>query len=394
MPLSPRQLLRIEPLAILYTLLALIATFQHIKLGDAHSNNFWIFRGSYAVLQRGEDLYAPHPDLYKDLFKYSPTFALLMAPFYYLPGPLALFLWNLLNVLAPLYAIHRLRLSFAAKAFVLLYILLELLTSIQNAQSNGLMVGLIIGTFAAFESNQPILAAAFTCLGFYLKVFGGVVGILFLFYPRKPVYLLACAVWVAALGASPLLVTSIDNFGMQYRSWLHLLGTDRVHDLNYSIMSLTQRWFNFEAPDKYYLVPGLALMLIPLIRYRHWGAFAFRLLFLASLLVWVVIFNRKAESPTYVIAMAGVALWALTEPNSILRYTLLAFAFLLTSLGPTDLFPKSFKAGFWQPLCLKALPPIVIWFTILFRLLTQKTFSLSFLAETTSPPPPNPLPNS
>ena len=38
-------------------------------------NNFAIFRASFGNLVAGRDLYAPHPDQYLDLYKYSPTFA-------------------------------------------------------------------------------------------------------------------------------------------------------------------------------------------------------------------------------------------------------------------------------------------------------------------------------
>src|SRR5512146_1816428 len=44
-------------------------------------NNFAIFRAAFGNLISGRDLYVPHPAQYLDLFKYSPTFALLFSPF-------------------------------------------------------------------------------------------------------------------------------------------------------------------------------------------------------------------------------------------------------------------------------------------------------------------------
>ena len=62
-------------------------------------NNFLIFRAAFDHLIAGVDLYRLHPAEHQDLFKYSPTFALVFAPFRALPYPVALLAWNLLNVL-------------------------------------------------------------------------------------------------------------------------------------------------------------------------------------------------------------------------------------------------------------------------------------------------------
>ena len=58
------------------------------------SGNFEIFRTASRHLVSGQDLYAEYPAEHTDRFKYSPTFALLVPPFAWLPGPLALLGWN------------------------------------------------------------------------------------------------------------------------------------------------------------------------------------------------------------------------------------------------------------------------------------------------------------
>ncbi|RME20836.1 MAG: hypothetical protein D6800_12755, partial [Candidatus Zixiibacteriota bacterium] len=47
--------------------------------GYTHYNNYLIFKYSFLNLLAGKNLYVTHPEQYYDLFKYSPTFALLMA---------------------------------------------------------------------------------------------------------------------------------------------------------------------------------------------------------------------------------------------------------------------------------------------------------------------------
>jgi hypothetical protein len=137
-------------------------------------------------------------------------------------------------------------------------------------------------------------------------------------------------------------------------------------------MTLTQRWFHFTAPDSWYLIPGMILLLLPLARMQEWKNLSFRLFYLATILVWVVIFNHKAESPTYVIAVFGVGIWGIFEENKPLRIFMLAFVYIFTILSPTDFFPPYVRLHIWQPYCLKALPCIIIWGLMTWQILTRK----------------------
>ena len=238
------------------------------------------------------------------------------------------------------------------------------------------MVGLMIAAFTSFERKEIVLAALFICLGFYIKLFGAAVGILFLFYDKKLKFIFSCAAIGIALAVLPVFVTGIDGLVFQYKSWIHLLGNDPVHELNFSIMTLTQRWFNFSASDRWYLIPGIIFLLLPLVRTSEWKNYSFRLLYLATILVWTVIFNHKAESPTYVIAAFGVALWAVTEENKLVRIFMLWFVFVFTILSPTDMFPPYVRGQVWQPYCLIALPCIVAWGIMTWRILFATRISL------------------
>jgi hypothetical protein len=362
----------VRNLTFIFAGIVVIATIHRLWLGEHSFNNFSIFRFSFFNLLHGNDLYILHPDQYNDLYKYSPTFAFLMAPFYAMPRWMGLFVFNLLNALVPFWAVSRLNISPKAKSFILLFVMIELLSSIQNAQSNGIMAGLMIAAFSCFERKEIVLAALFICLGFYLKIFGAAVGILFLFYDKKLKFIISCVVIGIFLGVLPMVVTGIDGLIFQYKSWLHLLGNDPSHELNFSIMTLTQRWFNFTAPDSWYLIPGMILLLLPLVRVKEWKNFSFRLFYLAAILVWVVIFNHKAESPTYVIAVFGVALWGIMEGNKNLRIFMLVFVYLFTILSPTDAFPPYVRLHVWQPYCLKALPCIIMWGIMTWQLLMRK----------------------
>jgi hypothetical protein len=87
----------------------------------------------------------------------------------------------------------------------------------------------------------------------------------------------------------------------------------------------------------------------------------------------MVIFNHKAESPTFVIAIAGVTLWFVHSKKSTLNIMLFACAFIFASLSPTDIFPRFIREEFVKPYCLKAVPCIFIWGKIIYDLLALKS---------------------
>ena len=76
---------------------------------------------------------------------------------------------------------------------------------------------------------------------------------------------------------------------------------------------------------------GTLLLLLPLTtRPSRWGDAEFRRGFVASLLVYCVIFNHKAEQPSFVIAIVGVAIWFALSPRERIRQVLTAASFLAT----------------------------------------------------------------
>jgi hypothetical protein len=85
------------------------------------------------------------------------------------------------------------------------------------------------------------------------------------------------------------------------------------------------------------------------------------MVFLAALLVWMVIFNHKAEPNTFVIAVAGVAVWYLVQPHTRLRDSLALLVFVLTCLSTTAVFPIVLRRSLIQPYSLRVLPCLLVW---------------------------------
>jgi hypothetical protein len=365
---------------VLFAVLAVIASVHRLLLGEGSFNNYTIFVYSWKHLLQNVNLYVQSPDHY-DLYKYSPTFAMLMAPFASLPRGVGLIFWNLLNMLLPVWAVSRLNITQKHKNLILFIVLIELLSSVQNSQSNGIMLGLIIGAFALFEKGKVVPAMLLICLGFYIKLFAAVAAVLLLFYPQKVRSIASGAFFVLLLGILPLLVITWNELRFQYLNWLELLGNDPAHAQNFSIMTLFERTLGIHAADIFYLIPGMALLLLPMLRTNFYRDYGFRVLYLCSILIWVVIFNHKAESPTFCIALGGIAMWFVLGEKTSARKIVMLLAFLLVALSPTDLFPKYVRDHIINPYALKALMPVVIWCWITFDLLLQRSFLSEWLPK-------------
>lgn len=344
----------------------------HVFDGTAytHYNNYLIFKYSFFHLINGQDLYALYPKEHWDLYKYSPSFAVLMGLWAYLPDFLGLIFWNLLNALALFFAVRQLPPGKdRMKVAVLWWVLLEMLTSIQNAQSNALIAGLIIFAFGFFEKRNLLLASLCIVLTVFIKLFGLVAFALFLLYPRKITFIGYALGWTLLLALLPLLFVSPSQLAFLYASWLQLLAADHSASLGLSVMGWLESWFGLTVPKNAVVLAGALLFGVPLLRWKAYPAAHFRLLMLASVLIWVVIFNHRAESPTFVIAMSGVALWYFSQECRKENLLLLCLAFILTSLSPTDLFPACVRDDLVVPYTLKAVPCILIWFKILYEML-------------------------
>jgi len=140
-----------------------------------------------------------------------------------------------------------------------------------------------------------------------------------------------------------------------------MLGEDHSASYGFSVMGWLHSWFGVDGGKNIVLLAGMVLFLVPLIRFKNYGDRIFRLLHLTSILIWIVIFNHKAESPTFIIAMAGISIWYVTMSKTILNHVLLALAVVFTSLSPTDLFPAWLRHNVVIPYTLKAVPCIIIW---------------------------------
>jgi len=367
-------------LMILFLLLGILASVQAVLLGlktftpdgplYTHYNNYVIFTQSFFHLLADKDLYILYPTEHWDLYKYSPTFALFFGVFAYLPDLVGLSIWNALNAVVLFAGVMALpKLSDKQKSLVLVVLVLELMTSLQNAQSNAMMAGLMIWAFAALERRHYLAATFFIMATVYIKIFGLVAMAMFLFYPRKDKLALYSALWAIVLFVLPLVVVDWQQLVFLYQSWLHLLQDDHSASFGFSVMGWLYTWFGISADKLVVLGTGVLLFCLPLLRFNLYQNFNYRIFTLCSVLIWVIIFNHKAESATFVIAMSGIAIWFFAQDFRRENLVLLILAIVFTSLSPTDLFPKFIRKGVLEPYVVKVVPCILIWAKIIWDML-------------------------
>ena len=359
----------------LYLVTALVVVAQqswtHIDF------NFEIFRRAFDHLRAGRDLYAPYPLEQVDRFKYSPTFALLFAPFALLPTIPALALWNSLNVLSLWYAVRRL-LPGRDGNIVLLIVFVEVVRTTQRAQSNALVVALMVLAFVHLEQRRQLAASVSLVLGTSIKLFPLLGVVPALFHPRRARMALCMIVTGVSAILLPLVMTSGRGLFAQYRSWLTLEIADSTAGvtgggagLYGGVMHWVRAVLGVAWPNWPIQLAGGVVLLAPLARTAAGSDRDFRLRFLGSLLLFSTIFNHQVESPSFVIAMTGVAIWYVRSPRRFADRALLAVTFVILSLGTNELMPEAIRA-FVVQYKIKILPCLVVWLVAQYQLLTGR----------------------
>lgn len=297
----------------------------------------------------GDDMYVPA----REHYRYSPLFAVSLAPLALLPDGASAAAWKLLNcgVFAwGLYAWSRRlcpkTLSPNASAAVTLLALPLALHSLYNSQANLMMLGsLLLGLAAAAEEKwtRAALWIAWATLikGYPLALAMVMIGL----FPRQFAvrYLLSLAGGLLL----PLAAQRPAVVAMQYQSWWHHL-RDSTEIMRERLRSIDQLFVVYGQPisERTFallgLVAGAAVMLVCFTVSRRLSdrrELVFRTFLWFSL--WVVLFGPATESCTYVVA-APAAGWALVEAwyrrSSWAERALLVASLLMMGPMVTDMF--------------------------------------------------------
>ena len=373
----PRALHDQSVLLGIYVAATLIVTIQRGVFG--FPNDYAIFRAAFWNLVEGRDLYVLRLDQAHDYFKYSPSFALLFAPFALPPFVAGLFLWNLVNALSIFFAL-RLLLPAAQWAPAQILVALPTLRSVQSAQSNALVAALIIVAFVSYERGSLWRGAVAVGLGAIIKVFP--LAALTFALPRRDRIsaLLQVGFVVAILTALPLFVIAPHALAAQYESWAALERTEAAL-VGASAMTLLRSAGFTAALWWVQLLAAATIVAVLVIRVRDWDQREVRLQFLGFVMVFCFVFNHRAERQSAVIAMCGMIVWYLAckPPRSHWRTALFAVVYLLVSLTGSEITPSAIKQAL-APEVRLSIPLTVLWLVMLADLLVGRRNS-SAVAE-------------
>lgn len=364
---------------ILYFGLSLFAVVKSVILHHIH-NNYYVYKYGFLNTIHQVNVFGPQPQHYSDLYHYGPVFAILMAPFALLPDGLGVIVWVMFNAWALYVAIKLLPLQENQYIIILLICAHELMTSSSNVEINPLIGALIILSFVFIRDKKDIWAALMICIGTFIKLYG-IVGLAFFFLSKDKLKFIGWMLfWSVVLFVLPMFISSPSYIIQTYHDWYGDLVMKNQNNEGLSLqdisaMGLIRNVFNYKQLSNItVIIPGLLLFALWYVKVKYYDVLPYQLLLLASTLIFAIIFSSSSESPTYIIAFAGVAIWFmnLERPVSTLDICLFVFALIITSLSPSDLFPRYIKMHYVVPYKLKALPCVLIWLKIVYETVARK----------------------
>ncbi|MDO4802543.1 MAG: glycosyltransferase family 87 protein [Prevotellaceae bacterium] len=361
-----------------YTIFAVWMVFTIFSIINNQENNYKIFHNVFWHVWDGKPLYIPYPEEYVDVNLYGPFFSVLIAPFALLPWQIGLIFWNVGLTLLMYLTIRKSTFSWNQQLLLLWFSVNEFYTAVGSAQFNIAIAALIFLTCYAIEKEKDVWAALCIVIGTFVKLYG-IVGLAFFFFSKhKWKFLLYLLMWSAIAFVLPMVLNSPEYIIGQYGDWYDALVAKNELNLdvsgqNISVLGMIRVLSGFATySDLWIIIPGLILLALPYLRISQYKYLHFRYAILASILMFLVLFSTGSESVTYIIAVLGVCVWYISMPQHRTKWDigLMVFVFLITSMSPSDLFPRYIEETIIKPYALKALPVFCVWLKLTYELLT------------------------
>jgi hypothetical protein len=351
---------------------AITLTFVIQSLVTHRYNNYLIFENTWRNLIWQQSLYAPYPAYHGDTNHYGPVFSLLIAPFAILSNGFGLLFWNLFNCIVLFRAILALPVSYQQRQQISYIALPCLVASMLNQQFNAAATAFIILSYTLLNKDKGLWSAMFIVLGTFIKLYG-IVGLAFFFFVKdKPRFILWLLVWSATFFVLPILFSSPEFILRSYYDWELSLMSKNLQNMmpgstDISIMGFIRDLFSqYTISNTSFLATGIALFMIPYLRFRSFGNQQFQLLILASTLLFPVLFSTGSEDCTYIIAIPGVGIWFIFEHDIRLKKYLLPVLIVFTCNIPALFFP-SVAHRFPILLTMLSVPFFMVWLRIVYN---------------------------
>ena len=360
----------------LWLVLAFVSGLKQYLIGSY--NNYKIFAYVYHHTVQKLPLYVEYPSQYFDSNHYGPFFSVIIGLFAVLPDGVGIVLWNIFNTFLLTLGVFKLPIKESYKVAIAWIITNEMITALLSVQFNVGLTGLLLLGFVYLERQKFFYASVAILIGFLVKLYGIVILAFFVFMKQKMKFIGVFVLVAIVFFFAPLLITDFAFLKTSYIDWFHALiykssYNESVSDMaNISFMGFMKKVFGIQIHVLVAVAFGAMTLGLILLRKSQYDSMTFKLLLLSDLLLCLVLFNTNVESPTFIIAFVGVAIWFVLVEKSNLNLFLFIFAMILTSFSPTDIFPKFLREQYVKPYALKVLPCIFIWIDITYRLLTHK----------------------
>lgn len=373
---------------IIWFALALVALVSEMARGIHSIDDFLVFRGVFNHVWQEKNLFNFYPAEYDSFNNYGPAFSLIIAPFALLPVYAGCFLWGIANAASLFVAIRMLPIKQEHQIIIFWITSIEMMTSMHNVQFNPMLASFIIFAFVYTHRGKDWIATLFIAAAILSKLYG-VAGLVFFFFSKNKIqFVLSFFGWMIVLIVLPMAFSSADYIIKTYGEWYYQIIKRNRQNIDNSINAGMQdisvpgmirrifKYYDF-SDLKLIAVAGI-LFVIPLIKNKLMHLVSFQLRYLALVLISIVIFSSAAESPTYVIAVSGAAIWFILRKHPVGFWvkSLLVLLFLLTILSPTDLLPFYFREHIVKAYSLKALPCLLIWCCLLYEVWQTKLSKL------------------
>lgn len=363
----------------IYLIVSLLSAVAKYVGGPAKYNNYLLFKNVFLNSLQQRNIFAQYPDLYFDSNHYGIFFGVLVAPFAILPDWLGMPLWNVANAVILIFAFYKLPISNIKKSLLAWLCLQEFITAAVSLQFNIALTGLLILSMVYIYEQKETKSALSMLTGFFVKIYGiaGLSG--FFFIKNKLKFILVFIAISILFVAIPMLYSGF-HFGWQsYVDWWVSLSGKNIENQNlngmqdFSLMGIVRRVLgDATISNLVFLIPGILVFALPYLRIKQYKEVAFQIMILCSTLLFIVLFSSSSESPTYIIAVTGVMIWfVIQKEKTPFIWFLLIFVLILTCFSTSDLFPKSWKELYVKKYSLKALPCVIVWFRVIYELLTK-----------------------
>lgn len=352
--------------SILFTLL-LVVILSLVEYQYNYYNNYLIFTRPFGFLANHGDIYNFHPESYSDTFKYSPVFAWVMGIFSVLNDRTGLVIWNLLNIAILILGIDSYFIKKNEKVISLLLLIPMIAIDVHNDQSNPLMIGSMLIFISSVRDKKlaPAILSIVVC--FLIKVYAVFILVFALLYPNRLKYGVLAILAIIVSLFLPLLYIGWDQLIWLNTRWFETVIKTQLNP-SCTIMGLVKTWFEITITNGFIEAGGLIIMLLPLVNYKFFGQEYYLKLMAASSLIFLVLFNKMAGFPTYIIAVAGSCIWLFSsEKKNIFKISVILFIFVL-GIASQYRLPFNIVDKWIIPSQIWVLPFLIIWIDIQIKL--------------------------